>query len=408
MYINNKYIEDLDDNDIKALLENKIRESKTLEYKRQLNISDDKDKSKLEFICDIISLYNTEGGCIIYGIQEGKDDKNKNTGYPIQLYHQNFDQPDALILQIQSIIKYNTAPSIINIIIRFIKVDEITVMIIGVPKGLGLPTMVTLNEANKFYKRNNNGKYAVDVYELNQLFMQHAGVRENAVTFQANRIKDVLSGTIYPTVNTQGGFFLHAIPIDFQKDNLVDFSVLRGSELSESIEPIRFYTDLDETYPQYQSSYNYDGFMTSFRKAENSSIYSYNQFFRNGIIEFFTGGFYEPVSLENGKRTFLYGDALVKGTIECIKKAIIIWKTFKIEPPFLILIQFNAPAAILLVGSSHSVKITRNPITLPVIYFEKFNLTTEDIFQQMVKYFDIIWQAAGQRGCPPKKSFFES
>jgi hypothetical protein len=77
MYLSGKFIHELIDEDIIRLLDNSIRESKTLEYKRKFSIDEDKDKSRQEFIFDLTAMYNTAGGCIVYGIKDKKDERWK-------------------------------------------------------------------------------------------------------------------------------------------------------------------------------------------------------------------------------------------------------------------------------------------------------------------------------------------
>src|ERR1035437_3577105 len=99
--------------DIQSLIENKVPESKHLDYKRELKFD---EKSKAEFIYDISSFYNTEGGCIIIGLEEEKDEQNKNTGLPkipdTEVIISNYDE---LLLRIQETIRQSTNPSITNL-----------------------------------------------------------------------------------------------------------------------------------------------------------------------------------------------------------------------------------------------------------------------------------------------------
>ena len=66
-----KHIDEITADDIKSLITNSVRESKTLEYKQILPGGQDKDKK--EFLADISSFANSSGGDIIYGIKEAKD-----------------------------------------------------------------------------------------------------------------------------------------------------------------------------------------------------------------------------------------------------------------------------------------------------------------------------------------------
>lgn len=63
-----KKLEDITFNDLNFLMDNEIRENKTLEYKREL--PGNKDSDKIKYLTEICALANTEGGDIIFGITD--------------------------------------------------------------------------------------------------------------------------------------------------------------------------------------------------------------------------------------------------------------------------------------------------------------------------------------------------
>lgn len=68
MFLLGKSVEQLEIQDILRLVENQIPETKTLDYKKELKLQQGQDKK--EFLYDVTSMYNTDGGCLIYGIEE--------------------------------------------------------------------------------------------------------------------------------------------------------------------------------------------------------------------------------------------------------------------------------------------------------------------------------------------------
>jgi len=94
MYIFGKRADSLKKEDVARLVQNKVQENKSLVYKRDLNLSLDKDKK--DFLFDIAALSNTEGGCLIYGIQESKDEKGQNTGTPELIFGITVENRDKL------------------------------------------------------------------------------------------------------------------------------------------------------------------------------------------------------------------------------------------------------------------------------------------------------------------------
>jgi len=69
--IESKRLEEWDIADIKRIFDNKFPEGTTLEYKKELPISDG-EKNKLER--SICSFANTHGGYIVVGIEASKTD----------------------------------------------------------------------------------------------------------------------------------------------------------------------------------------------------------------------------------------------------------------------------------------------------------------------------------------------
>lgn len=76
MLLNGKSLDFIDQSDLQALIDNKISEGKTIDYKEKLSGNSDADKK--EFLYDISSFANASGGYLIFGITEDK-------GIPIQI-----------------------------------------------------------------------------------------------------------------------------------------------------------------------------------------------------------------------------------------------------------------------------------------------------------------------------------
>ena len=161
MNILNKKLKDITIDDIERLVNNEIKETTSLDYKRDWHLS--KDAEVKEFLYDITAFYNAEGGYLIYGIEEKKDDKGQNTGIPKSIVGIDIENEDKFIQKIEDIVRSNTEPSITNLAINIIPFSNKYILIIGIKKNLGFPSMVTFNNSNRFYRRRNSGKYLVDV-----------------------------------------------------------------------------------------------------------------------------------------------------------------------------------------------------------------------------------------------------
>ena len=68
MALSNKPLLRLTENDLLALIANKEAEGKTLDYKR--NLVGRSETEKKEFLFDVSSFANTQGGHLVFGMEE--------------------------------------------------------------------------------------------------------------------------------------------------------------------------------------------------------------------------------------------------------------------------------------------------------------------------------------------------
>jgi len=391
MYLFGKRTDQLESEDISRLVDNQVKESKTLDYKRDFKLE---EKDRKEFLYDIASMFNTDGGCIIYGIEELKDEKKQNTGTPKAIYGITIENEDKMFQKIEDIVKSNTEPSICSLELKKIIIGELVVLVIGIPKNLGLPCMVTLDNTNRFYKRKNTGKYAVDVYELNQMFMQNMVLKNSVEKFRYDRTDKVISGKIIPNIDIETSFFAHIFPFSFINDQIIDLSTIKTiKDILITMKPL---------YASgWDSMYNLDGFATfctkyiedknSLRqnKFEDRTI-SYNQLLRNGIYEIYSSRLIEPID----GRLFLYEYNLLE-IIDQIKSGLTVLENMRIEPPFYVSLSLHGILNGNIIYNGNSVssrRFTTDEIYLPAVLIPNYE---SDIKESLKPIFDILWQAIG-------------
>jgi len=388
MYILGKRADQLTADDIKRLVQNQVKENKALDYKKELKISQDKDKK--EFLFDITSMYNTDGGCLIYGIEESKDDKGQNTGTPEKIVGVTIDNYDKLAQQIEDIVNGNTEPSISNIALNHLDIDGLSILVIGISKGLGLPTMVTFNETNKFYRRRNSGKYSVDVYELNQMFMQNQVLKESAEKFRLQRIEKVRNQKVFPTLETSTSFFIHIIPFSFLGDQILDFTNAESMNLSSIMRPM--YSS------GWDRMFNLDGYASFSSSYDRQKIAGYDQIFRNGIFEVYTSKLFMEEDTNGRKVKCMYSSDFIPEVLEKVNAGLTSVQKFQIEPPFLICISFHGILGAAIKGDRGlSRPFMVDEILLPPIVLPSFET---DLYKQLKPNFDILWQSVGYSNSP--------
>jgi predicted HTH transcriptional regulator len=116
MYLFGIHVNDLKDTDILRLKESAIPESKTLDYKATLGL---KEEDKAELLYDITSFYNTDGGCIIYGIREQKDSGNQNLGIPGEIVGLDNLNEDKVKQKLEDWIRSNVEPRSVHVSMKY-------------------------------------------------------------------------------------------------------------------------------------------------------------------------------------------------------------------------------------------------------------------------------------------------
>lgn len=374
--------------DIQRLVDNKISESRSLDYKREINL--DKGDSRKEFLYDVTSFINSDGGALVYGISELKDENGQNTGLPDEITGIDIDNFDKLTLKIEDLIKTSIEPNIPNVVIKPLEKNGKKILIIGLPKPFGLPRMVTYNSTNKFYRRRNSGKYLVDIYELNQMFMQNVEIINEVEKFRRERVEKLKKGEFISNFDSQNFTVIHVIPISFFKYNqisLTDDRIL--NDITTKLKPLGV--------RDWDYRHNFEGYLIfSHNKVENKVI-AFNQIFRNGIIEFITHVFHS----EQDAKKYLHLGWLETQVIECVKNAIEKYKEFEIPPPFAVYISITDLINRLVeIGGVYNIRhlpFLTNELFLPNIIINDFD---ENIEKQLKNMFDIIWQSAGYKKSP--------
>ena len=276
MFTFHKPLEDLEIADIQALVENKVPEDKTLDYK--LELPGNKDKEKKEFLGDVASFANTSGGFIIFGIQEEK-------GIPTSIEGFESEDIDKDIQRLEQIIRTGIEPRIIGYKIKYLELgDNKYILILQIPKSLLSPHWVSFKQSYKFYGRATTGKYYMTLEELRLAFNESSEISQRFAEFRAERISkiyndDIEVGNLY-LKDDEIYFLLHFIPINALTINGFKRK-LNLNNIQNKDHKLR-----PPVSAGWNIRYTLEGFYT-FTNSENNLILSYSCLFYNGIIEAF-------------------------------------------------------------------------------------------------------------------------
>jgi hypothetical protein len=371
-----KELKNINENDLIDLKNNKVLESKTLDYKKTL--SDLRvDPVKEEFLADISSFANSSGGDLVFGIEESR-------GEPITVDGFSISNVDNLINQIQSILNSQIEPRIFGIDIQPIQlINNDYVLIIRIPKSWNPPHRVVFKNSNKFFARGANGKYELDVGDLRILFNISQTLSEQIKKFKETRISQILSGETPINIdNKLPILLLHLIPLS-------SFILGKNYDLSKFERDINLLRPIKASGLNYR--YNFDGFL-SYSPITNNS-FSYAQFFRNGVIESATSRAFYQKSIDYKN----FEDDLINATKNYIKAL----KELNIEFPILVSISFLNVLDFKMSLQDHfgdsfegKNQIEKNNLLFPEIILETGN---ENVEHELKVIFDSVWNSCGYK-----------
>lgn len=378
-----KKLSEITKDDIKQLIENQVFEGKTLEYKSALPGNGDEDKR--EFLADVSSLANTDGGDLIFGIFDDKKEIKEDFGIEIE-------NTDTEIQRLENIIRDGMSPRI-DTDLRVVEVgDKKSILIIRVKPSFNSPHRVIFKNSNRFYKRNSNGKYEMDVFELKNAFGANGSMVDTIRDFRKKRIFDIKANDGPVNLENNENFLtVHIVPLS----GIIDTNKLTNKQLLDLSEG-----RVNLFKPLYASGYshriNLDGIYAY--SGNNGKTSSYTQIFRNGTIEGFDCRMIAPRTVyEDGDRKNVPMVAIENVLIKSIKENLDLLKILEIEPPYFIFItilgiggySIQLPSSYI---SRDTNEIRENEIHLPEVIINDFE---EDVAKALKPVFDMFWNAAG-------------
>lgn len=356
--------------DLKNLFTNQVRESKTLEYKREFPKGD--YESVKDFLAGISALANTSGGDFLIGV-EAKD------GIPVAILGVPLSNPDQEELRLENWLRDGLEPRLPRCDIRSILIDEAEnyVIIVRVPQSWNAPHRVTYKGHDKFYGRTAAGKYPLDVSELRTAFTLSEQISERIRNFRVERIAAVYGNEGPVQLPDYGKLILHIIPLSaFTAYNALDITTC--------------YYDSQFPYPLGRVGGGkfvmIDG-VVCFGTQADQTAYKYTLVFRNGILE--SVSTFLPLREQKVVPAIGYEEDLIKALPDYLK----FLTGYGIEPPFYLFVTLVNMKGYLLGGPNiRSEPLRLNIIQPPEIVLETIDNPPHTILRPA---FDMIWNAFG-------------
>jgi hypothetical protein len=180
------------------------REGKSIDYKRDSVGLTENDRK--EFLYDASSFANTQGGYLVFGMEEAK-------GLPTKLVGVSNADPDKEIVRLEQMLRAGVRPAIAGVSTAAIRLAAGgAAIVIRLPKSWNPPHQVTFQAVFRFYAHDSNGKYQIDIDELRAVFSLSATVADKVRNFRIERLARIEGGDTPVALLDGGALVLHVVP----------------------------------------------------------------------------------------------------------------------------------------------------------------------------------------------------
>jgi len=189
--------------DIQALKTNGIEEGKSIDYKMEIHL--DSSSQRKEFAADITSFANTSGGDLIIGVSEEQGIITEIQGIEVA-------DKDKLLQRIESILRDTVDPQITGLDMKFYQIENENkyILHIRVPQSYVGPH---ITNGEKFFGRNNAGKYPLDFVEIKQRFTLSNQVQEKIKHYHLERIMKIKADEGYWELQNNASLLINIVPL---------------------------------------------------------------------------------------------------------------------------------------------------------------------------------------------------
>jgi hypothetical protein len=376
MSISTKPVSQITEADLLALITDKEAEGKTIDYKRDQVGRTDGDRR--EFLYDVTSFANSAGGDIVFGMDEDQ-------GLPTNLCGLAGVNPDEEIGRLEQIARDGVRPPIVGIqSVAVTLASGHIAIVLRIPKSWNPPHQVTFQKAFRFYGRDTNSKYQLDVDELRSMYSLSESVAEKVRLFKVDRVAQIVAGQAPTALGPGAKMITHILPL----------SSFAGNGNLDLVPLWRDPTQLVRINRGGGSTrFNVDGLLVSTPQGQHRACYV--QLYRNGRIEAV-----QYFSDEFTKRTSLPSTWFEKTVVFQFTGAQQLFEYVGIQPPVVLLLSMTGMQGWHMGVSPEYMTnaedvFDRDPLFIPETVIDAFG---GDFASKVRPVIDATWNAAGWPG----------
>ncbi len=363
----------LTETDLSRLIDDAVPESLYLDYKQTLILGDREEKK--EFLRDVTSFANAEGGLLVYGVQEDRDTEGKPTGVPSSIPGMPMTNRDALILAIEQLLKDGIDERLPRYEIGTTTLPSAAfILLVRIPPSLRAPHMVTLGGERRFFVRINGGKQDMSTAQIRDSVLRSQSVEERVRRFIAQRIEKVRALT-----NGRPYWVCHIVPlvrnpgaIDVTRDDVIRRLLEMGSPGGGNY------------------SHCIEGFKVQYR--DGIDLVSYSLTFRDGTIEFLDHSELQP----QGDRKLLTCGSFDKTLFDLLQRSLALYADGSLQLPLAISITLDRVAGYTLPLAWGRAMNSEETVSTESLVVSEIATDPRAIVRPLL---DFIWNAFGQPRC---------
>lgn len=378
-------LDSLDEVKLQQLCDERCPESGTLDFKRDLPSSSDRDKH--EFLKDVCALANSGGGDLVYGIDE-------SGGVASSIVPIAEEIPDAAKRRLGQVLDAGLEPRLSGVQFRDVPVVGGFVLVVRVPPSFIGPHRYLFNNHSKFVMRNGTHNVELTYEQLRMAFDRTSTLADRAQQFRADRIKAIVERRTWKPLMAGPLCVVHVIPIE----------AMAGRRQINMQALYNDYTPF--TGPMWSGgsrTLNLDGLVVHPGVRRDDEAWTFNQIFRNGAIEtIFYGGRQFAEDDDDGRR-------IIPSTVVSVYFHDAIQKFLRATSS----LGFHGPAvvacALLFVGdyefgvgvryhAPDRALADRHHLVLPEIWVDDLS-AAHDVDSIARPILDVLWQSFDEERC---------
>ena len=242
-------------------------ESQTLDFKRDLPGNSDKDKH--DFLKDVCSFANTDGGDLVYGV-------NERAGAADALVPITSELADAAMRRLSQVLDAGAEPRVQGVRMRHVALSDGYALVIRVPASFDGPHSIRTNQNRRFVMRNGTATTDMNFDQLRAGFDRTATLSEKARRFIADRLELIIDRKTAAPLRSGPKWIVHLVPI-------AGLAARKTADL-RAVYSSGFTNFLGQDWGGGSRSFNLDGLLVH-PGANSDGYYAYNHIFRSGALE---------------------------------------------------------------------------------------------------------------------------